>query len=108
MINPFYSITVYKSENILKISSNNIFTDSHNPDKVMFNFSSYKLTDDKSNNLCKGLNFSVKLFSVKLIGYSEFSFRNIKREDLCNENMSLILARQLEAVLTSYQNFSGD
>ena len=108
MINPFYSITVYKSENILKISSNNIFTDSHNPDKVMFNFSSYKLTDGKNNNLCKGLNFSVKLFSVKLIGYSEFSFRNTKREDLCNENMSLILARQLEAVLTSYQNFSGD
>ena len=53
----------------LKISSNNIFSDSHNPDRVIFNFSSYKLTDDEKNVLCKGLNFSVK---PGLIDYSEF------------------------------------
>ena len=33
----------------LKISSNNIFSDSHNPDRVIFNFSSYKLTGDEKN-----------------------------------------------------------
>ena len=36
-----------KLQNLLKIFSNNIFSDSHNPDKVIFNFSSYKLTDDE-------------------------------------------------------------
>ena len=100
-----------KLQNLLKISSNNIFSDSHNPDRVIFNFSSYKLTDDEKNVLCKGLNFSVK---PGLIEYSEFLlpfellFRDIKREDLCNEDMSAIKARLLDTALTSYQNFSSD
>ena len=100
-----------KLQNLLKISSNDIFSDSHNPDKVIFNFSSYELIDDEKNILCKGLNFSVK---PGLIEYSEFLlpfellFRDIKREDLCNEDMSLIKARLLDTALTSYQNFSSD
>ena len=50
-----------KLQNLLKISSNNIFSDSHNPDRVIVNFSSYKLTDDEKNVLCKGLNFQLSL-----------------------------------------------
>ena len=74
-----------KLQNLLKISSNNIFSDSHNPDRVIFNFSLYELTDDEKNILRKGLNFSVK---PGLIEYSEFLLpfelllRDIKREDL--------------------------
>ena len=100
-----------KLQNILRISSNNIFSDSHNPDRVIFNFSSYELTDDEKNVLCKDLNFSVK---PGLIEYSEFLlpfellFRDIEREDLCNEDMSLIKTRLLDTALTSYQNFSSD
>ena len=100
-----------KLKNLLKITSNNIFSESHIPDRVIFNFSSYKLTDDEKNLLCKGLNFSVK---PGLIDYSEFLlpfellFRDIKREDLSNENMSAIKTRLLETALTSYQNFSSD
>ena len=100
-----------KLQNLLKISSNNIFSDSHNPDRVIFNFSSYELTDEEKNVLCKGLNFSVK---PGWIEYSEFLlpfellFRDIKREDLCNKDMSLIKARLLDTALTSYQNFSSD
>ena len=65
----------------------------------------------KKNVLCKGLNFSVK---PGLIEYSKFLllfellFHNIKREDLCKENMSLIKARLLDTALTSYQSFSSD
>ena len=76
-----------------------------------FNFCSYELTDDEKNVLCKGLHFSVKL---GLIEYSELLlpfellFRDIKREDLCNEDMSLIKARPLDTAFTSYQNFSSD
>ena len=35
-----------KLQNLLKIFSNNIFSDSHNPERVIFNFSLYELTDD--------------------------------------------------------------
>ena len=102
------SIHKRKLQNLLKISSNNIFSDSHNPDRVIFNFSSYKLTDDEKNVLCKGLNFSVR---PGLIEYSEFLlpfellFRDIKREDLCNEDMSVIKARLLDTALTSPKLF---
>ena len=69
------------------------------------------MTDEEKNVLCKGLNFSVK---PGWIEYSEFLlpfellFRDIKREDLCNKDMSLIKARLLDTALTSYQNFSSD
>ena len=106
-----YNIYKRKLQNLLTISSNNIFSDSHNPDRVIFNFSSDKLTDDEKNLLCKGLNFSVK---PGLIEYSEFLllfellFRDIKREDLCNNDMSVIKARLVDTALTSYQNFSRE
>ena len=100
-----------KLQNLLKISSHNIFSDSHSPDRVIVNFSLYELIDDEKKVLCKGLNFSVK---PGLIEYSELLlpfellFRDIKREDFCNEDMSLINARLLDIALTSYQNFSSD
>ena len=56
-------------QNLLNISSNKIFSESHNPDKVIFNFSSYELTDDEKNIFCKCLNFSVKPGSIE---YSKF------------------------------------
>ena len=61
--------------------------------------------------LCKGLNFFVK---PRLMEYSEFLLpfktllRDIKREELCNEDMSVIKARLLETALTSYQNISSE
>ena len=100
-----------KLQNLLKISSYNIFIDSHNPDSVIVIFSWYKLTEDEKNVLCKGLDFSVK---SGLIEYSEFLlplellFRDIKCEDLWNEDMSVIEARLIDTVLTSYRNFSSD
>ena len=72
---------------------------------------SLSLTDNEKNVLCKGLNFSAK---AGLIEYSEFLppfellFCSIKREDLCNKDMSLIKAKLLNTALTSYQNFSSD
>ena len=32
-------------QNFLKISSNNVFSDSHNPERAIFNFSPYELTE---------------------------------------------------------------
>ena len=36
-----------KLQNLLKISPKNIFSDSHNPERVIFKFSSYKTTDQE-------------------------------------------------------------
>ena len=61
------------------------------------------MTDDKKIALCKDFDFSVK---PGLIEYSEFLlpfellFRDIKREDLCNEDMSLIKPRLLDTAPT--------
>ena len=38
----------------------------------------------------------------------ELLFRDIKLEDLYNEDMSVIKARLIDTGLTSYQNFSRD
>ena len=73
--------------------------------------SSHELTDEEKKVLCKGLNVSVK---PGLIEYSQFLvpfellFRNIKQEDLCNEDISLIKVRLLDTTSTSYQRFSSD
>ena len=97
---------------VLKISSNNIFSDSHNPDMVIFLvFFGIHFLMTKKNVWCKGLNFFVK---PRLMEYSNFLlpfktlFHDIKHEDLCNEDMSVIKARLLEPALTSYQNISSD
>ena len=65
----------------------------------------------QKNVLCKGLNFFLK---PRLMEYSEFLlpfktlFCDIKREDLCNEDMSVINDRLLETAPTSYKNISSD
>ena len=104
MISPFYTMAINNSQNFLKISSNNIFSDNNNPERVIFNFSLYELTDEEQNILCQNFNFSVK---PRFIEYSDFLlpfellFCDIKREVLCNDDMSLIKARLLNTALTS-------
>ena len=79
-----------KLKNLLEISLIEVTNDSHDPNKVIFNFSSYELSDVEKRVLCKGLNFSVK---PKLIEYSEFLlpfellFQDVKQENLCSEDL---------------------
>ena len=42
--------------------------------RVIFNFSSYELTDDEKDVLCKRLNFSVKPELIEYSGLIEYSF----------------------------------
>ena len=44
---------------------------SHDLNKVIFNFSSYLLTEDEKSLLCKGLRFSIPR---KKIEYADFSY----------------------------------
>ena len=100
-----------KLKNLLEISMKEVINDSHDPDKVIFNFSSYELSDVEKSVLCKGLNFSVK---PKFIKYSEFlrpfelQFRDVKQENFCSEDLSLMKARLRDTALSSYESFSSD
>ena len=71
MISQFYIMAIFKnkSKNLFEISLKEVINDSHDPNKVISNFSSYELSDVEKNVLCKGLNFSVK---HKPIEYSDF------------------------------------
>ena len=51
------NIQKWKLQHLLKISSNNIFSDSHNPEMVIFSFCVYALTDNEKYVLCDGLDF---------------------------------------------------
>ena len=58
-----------KLKNLLEVSLKEVINDSHNPNRVIFNFSSYELSDVEKSVLRKGLNFLVR---PKSIEYSEF------------------------------------
>ena len=64
-----------------------------NPDKAIFNFSSYNLNDHEKLILCKGFNFAVPL---KAIEYSEFLlplemlFTEITNLNICDFNKECV------------------
>ena len=53
------SIQNKKLSNLVLENSNLISETSHDPEKVIFNFSSHELSDDKKSLLCKGLNSAI-------------------------------------------------
>ena len=103
------NIQKQKIKKKLKISLKEVINGSHDPNKVIFNFSSYELSDFEKSVLCKDLNFLVK---PKSIEYSEFLlpfellFWDVKQENLCSEDLSLMKARLLDTALSSYESFS--
>ena len=78
---------------------------------MKFRFSFYQLSDVEKSVLCKDLNFSVKSKSIE---YSEFLlpfellFRDVKQENLCSEDLSLMKATLLDTALSAHENFSSD
>ena len=98
-----------KLKNLLEVLLKEVINDSHNPNRVIFNFSSYELSDNEKSVLRKGLNFSVKPKSIEyseIILPFELLFRDIIQENLCSEDLSLMKARLLDTALSSYESFS--
>ena len=60
------NIQKQKLKNLLEILLKEVINDSHDPNKVIFNFSSYELNDVEKSVLCKGLNFSVNLSRLNI------------------------------------------
>ena len=59
------NIQKQKLKKLLEILLKEVINDSHDPNKVIYNFSSYELNDVEKSILCKGLNFSVKPKSIE-------------------------------------------
>ena len=99
-----------KLKSFLEISLKEVINDSHDHNKVIFNFSSFELRDVEKSVLRKGLKFSVKPKSIeysKFLLRFEFLFRDVKQENLCSENLSLMKARLLGTALSSNESFSN-
>ena len=98
-----------KLKNLLQLLLKQVINDSHHPNKVIFDFASYELSDVEKSVLCKGLNFSVKPKSIEyleLLLSFELLFRDVKQENLCSEDLSLMKAKLLNTAFFSYETFS--
>ena len=69
---------------------------SHNPDKVIFNYSSHVLTDSEKSLLCRGLNFAIPPKTLEYADYLlpfELLHRNIHNLDITNEKKEVLKTR---------------
>ena len=82
------------------------------PNKVIFNFSKYELSDCEKRVLCKGLNFSLPYKYLDYISYLvtfELFYRNINNlRILPNEDQAFVKTRTKEAAISSYPNYNNN
>ena len=74
-----------------KLSNVSCESVSHDPQKVIYNFSSHKLTEVEKSVLSKGLQFSLPPKKLEYSGYMlpfELQFRNIKSNGLTTSHNS--------------------
>ncbi|XP_057292667.1 uncharacterized protein LOC130621400 [Hydractinia symbiolongicarpus] len=83
----------------------------HDPNKVIFNFSSYKLSDSEKSLLCKGLNFAIPPKKLEYASYLvpfELLMRDINRDDLSNEDKNYIKTRLKDTAFSSYYSYNSN
>ena len=84
---------------------------SHDPNKVIYSFSNYRLTDSDKSLLIRGLNFAIW---PKKIEYSRFLlpfellFRDIKSNSESSVDLPSVKARLQDTTFTSYAAFNKD
>ena len=81
---------------------------SHDPDKVIYNISSHKLTKEEKSVLFKGLQFPLAPKRLEYADYMlrfELLFRDIKTNDLITAQNSSIKSKLLDTAFTSYNFF---
>ena len=82
---------------------------SHNPEKVIFNFSSHELSEYEKSLLCKGLNFVIP---PKRLDYAdhmlpfELLFRDINKSEMPNEDKEFIKSRLKDSAHTSFRSYN--
>ena len=82
---------------------------SHDPDKIIFNYSSYTLTKSDKSLLCKGLNFAIPPDKLEYSDYLlpfELLYRDIKDLDLPNEKTNFLKAKIKDCALSSFKLYN--
>ena len=84
---------------------------SHDPNKVIYNFSNYHLTDSDKSLLIKGLNFAIppkKIEDSKFLLPFELLFRDIKSNSESSVDLASVKARLQDTAFTSYSAFNNN
>ena len=82
----------------------------NDPEKIIFNFSKYELSDAEKKLLAKGLNFYLtpkQLSYVDYLVHFELFYRNIRNlEVLSNEDLDFVKTKIKEAALSSFRQYN--
>ena len=99
-----------QNKKIGDLCSNNSYFESvtsHDPDKVLFNFSSYQLSEHEKSLLSKGLNFAISPKNLNYADYMlpfELLFRDIDLLDIPRTDRDFIQGGIRDCVFTSYRD----
>ena len=80
----------------------------HDPDKVIYNFSSHKLTETEKSLLSKGLKFALSPNKLEYSDYMlpfELLFRDIKTNDISNQKSNSIKSKIQDTAFSSFDSF---
>ena len=81
----------------------------HDPDKIIFNYSSHKLSKSEKSLLCKDLNFVIPPDKLEYSDYLlplELLYRDIKDLDFPNEKTSFLKAKTKDCALSSFKLYN--
>ena len=82
---------------------------SHDPDKIIFNYSSYTLLKSEKSLLCKGVNFVIPPDKLECSDYLlplDLLYRDIKDSDLPNEKTNSLKAKIKDCALSSFKLYN--
>ena len=84
---------------------------SHDPEKVIFNYSSHVLKEREKGLLCKGLNFAIppdKLEYSDFLLPFELLYREIQNLDVTDQKKQILKARIKDSALSSFNSYNKD
>ena len=119
MITPICCLFLNKNDRTLKhqqdIHSKKLFDlgiensqTSHDPDKVIFNYSSHVLTENEKSLLCKGLNFAIPPKTLEYADYLlpfELLYCDIHNLDITNEKKEVLKTRIKDCAFSSFYSY---
>ena len=84
---------------------------SHDPDKVIYNFSDYKLTESEKYVLWKGLEFAIPPSKLEYVDFMlpfVLLFRDIKNSDLSIPQTKVVKSKILDTAFSSFDSFNNN
>ena len=96
------------SKNLFDLEFGNSQT-SHDPDKVILNYSSHILTENEKDLLSKGLNFTIPDKTLEYAGYLlpfELLYRDKHNLDITNEKKEVLKIRMKDFAFSLFNSYS--